>query len=223
MQRKYLGDAKDCFKWDYLHFLVEALGHQQLQIVWMMNPDDPGSDGYPPEKYPGDPRILGLCDLLRSRHDPELLADLPQRMAASYSVALYGSHEHMLDRDRNAYFADIVSEPAQCLFLDPDTGFEPRTATVKHVRYQEGNALLGRVAPGSVVTVYQNFTYVPFPEHLRVIRRRFGDHECSAVYSDSPYYSIMLMSMTTDDETTSRLREANDEYAKVRLGVKVLT
>lgn len=32
MQRKYLGDAEDCFKWDYRHFLVQALRYPQLQI-----------------------------------------------------------------------------------------------------------------------------------------------------------------------------------------------
>jgi hypothetical protein len=38
MKRQYLGDSKDSFKWDYLHFFVEKLGYSQLKIAWMMTP-----------------------------------------------------------------------------------------------------------------------------------------------------------------------------------------
>lgn len=52
MQCRFLGDANDCFKWDYLHFVVQALGQSSLQIVWMMDPDDGEPAGYPPDRYP---------------------------------------------------------------------------------------------------------------------------------------------------------------------------
>ena len=40
MKLQYLGDSKDSFKWDYHHFLMEALGYSQLTIAWMLTPDD---------------------------------------------------------------------------------------------------------------------------------------------------------------------------------------
>lgn len=40
MKLQYLGDSKDSFKWDYHHFLVDALGYRHFQIVWMMTTDN---------------------------------------------------------------------------------------------------------------------------------------------------------------------------------------
>ncbi len=40
MKRQYLGDSRDSFKWDYHHHLVPALGAKELQIVWIMTPDE---------------------------------------------------------------------------------------------------------------------------------------------------------------------------------------
>lgn len=42
MKRQYLGGSKGSFKWDYHHFLVEALGYSQLTIAWIMTADDNG-------------------------------------------------------------------------------------------------------------------------------------------------------------------------------------
>ncbi len=33
MKRRYLGDAKDAFKWDYHDHLMRALGYAELEVV----------------------------------------------------------------------------------------------------------------------------------------------------------------------------------------------
>jgi hypothetical protein len=45
MKRQYLGDSKDCFKWDYHDYLMSALGYKILNILLMMTPDDKSNDG----------------------------------------------------------------------------------------------------------------------------------------------------------------------------------
>ena len=72
MKRQYLGDSKDSFKWDYLDFLVEALALPQLKIVWMMTPDDGGSDGKTsPERFLARPEVLRFCNSLKATRNPE--------------------------------------------------------------------------------------------------------------------------------------------------------
>jgi hypothetical protein len=66
MKRQYFGDSKDCFKWDYHHYLVDALGYRQLQIVLMMTPDDDGpAGGTPPEHFPARLELLNFCNDLQ--------------------------------------------------------------------------------------------------------------------------------------------------------------
>ena len=45
MKRQYLGDSKDCFKWDYHDHLMSAHGCKILTILLMMTPDDKSNDG----------------------------------------------------------------------------------------------------------------------------------------------------------------------------------
>ena len=55
MKRQYLGDSKDSFKWDYHHFLVEALGYTDLKIAWMMTHEAMGQmEGQPRSYFPRD-------------------------------------------------------------------------------------------------------------------------------------------------------------------------
>lgn len=126
MKRQYLGDSKDSFKWDYLHFLVEALGYRQLKIAWVMSADDGGSDGRTaPELFPASKEVLGLCHQLRAKRDPELLLGLPATTRANYTVSIHDGGEPTHGNREGSFFAEIEAGSEQVIFLDPDNGFEP--------------------------------------------------------------------------------------------------
>ena len=149
MKRQYLGDSKDSFKWDYLHFLIEAIGYGQLQIVWMMTPDDHRPDGgTPPERFPARPEILKLCNCLKESRDPGLLADLPVKTSTRYMVNLYKPDAIFMNTNRETYFSDFPNAPDQILFLDPDNGFQPEHKfNEKHILYDEVERILKKVTP----------------------------------------------------------------------------
>jgi hypothetical protein len=220
MKRQYLGDSKDSFKWDYLHFLIEALGFSQLQIVWMMTIDENGRDGRtPPERFRARDEILEFCNLLKKTRDPKLLANLPATTNAPYNVSLYKSDEILLNINRDTYFSDLTNGPDQILFLDPDNGFEPELRfNEKHVLYSEVEEILKRISPASVVTVFQHHRYKKFPEDLARIRQRLHSGESTAIY----WHSLMFVSISSSTESICRAREINREYAKYR-PVKVIS
>lgn len=219
MKRQYLGDSKDSFKWDYHHFLVESLGYSQLQIVWMMTPDDNGPDGgTPPERFPARPEILKFCDRLKKARDPNLLAALPATTAAPYKVSMYKPHEILVNTSRETYFLNLTNGPDQVLFLDPDNGFEPEGKfNEKHVCYAEVKGILQKVSLASVVTVFQHHRRKKFTEDFARIRQRLHSGESTAIY----WHSLMFVSISFSLETISRVREINRNYAKNR-PVKVL-
>ena len=210
MKRQYLGDSRDSFKWDYHHFLVPALGLGELQVVWMMTPDDGGGDGMTaPELFPARPEVLAFCNSLRQSRDPSALAGLPATTGESYKVRLVGSSEHFVHRDRDAYFAGIEPAPG-VIFLDPDNGLEPeRSCSEKHVRYGEVDDLVRRMPADSVISVFQHFRRKPFPDDFARIRERLRSGYATAIY----WHSLMFVAITKTESVRKRVLDANRAYA----------
>ncbi len=212
MKRQYLGDSKDSFKWDYHHYLLEALGYEQLKIAWLMTPDDDSSNGdTAPELFPARQEIIRFCNLLRTSRDPDLLLGLPATTGASYSVSFHKPSDSLKDGGHNSYFSDIDSSPKQVLFIDPDNGFEPeRNPSDKHVRYTDLDRVVNSISPDSIVTIFQHHRRKKFPEDFARIRERLLSGYSTAIY----WHSLMFVIVSPSAEIITKVHEINCEYAK---------
>ena len=219
MKRQYLGDSKDSFKWDYLDFLVHALGYRTLQLIWMMTPDDNGTDGSTaPERYPARSEVLRFCGLLRTNKDPGLLLELPASTGSGYLVNQYKPDVYIANNGRGDYFSGISSKDDRVVLLDPDNGFEPeRRCSEKHVRYSDVERTVKATAPDSVVTVFQHHRRKKFSDDFTRIRERL----CSGHATALCWHSLMFVSVSASEAVTRKVREVNHQYAKQR-PVKVL-
>lgn len=214
MKRQYLGDSKDSFKWDYHHFLVEALGYTDLKIAWMMTHDDNGPDGRTaPELFPARQEILRLCHQLRTTRNPELLSGLPATTGAEYEVSFHEPEKNLSGDSGQSFFTGIKAAPKHVVLLDPDNGFEPaRSSTDKHVRYSDLDRLIKTVPADTVVTVFQHFRRKKFPEDFARIRDRLLSGYSCAIY----WHSLMFVNIASSSKTISRVCKINREYAKHR-------
>lgn len=211
MKLQYLGDSKDSFKWDYHHFLVQALGYSQLKIAWTISPDDNSSEGKTsPELFPASPVIIELCKKLRTTRNPELLLELPTATGANYQVSFH-PEAHLNDSASPSFFSGISIENQQVIFLDPDKGFEPeRSSTDKHVRYADLDSLIKSIPPDTVVTVFQHHRRKKFTDDLARIRERMLSGYSTAIY----WQSLMFVILSSSPETIARVCAINCEYAK---------
>lgn len=214
MKRQYLGDSKDSFKWDYLHFLTEKLGYHHLNIIWMMTADDNRSDGKtPPERYPARPEILNFCKSLKTMRDPMVLTGLPAVTGAAYKLTLYKSNDNLTNANRASYFSDVTIGCDQVLFLDPDNGFEPeRSFSEKHVRYSDIESLLRTVTPASIITVFQHHRRKRFSDDFTHIQKRLLLGNSTAIC----WHSLMFVNISLSEEAVHRVRKVNREYANSR-------
>ena len=214
MKRQYLGDSKDSFKWDYLDFLVGALALPQLKIVWMITPDDDGSDGKTsPERFPARPEVLRFCNPLRTTRNPEKLAELPAITGARYSVAFHNPQEYLARGNHGFYFAGVECGPAKLLFLDPDNGFEPeKSKSNKHVFYTDVDRIIKSISDDSVVAVFQHFRRKRFSDDFARIRERLLSGYACAAY----WHSLIFVSLSPSLEKIGRVAKINEQYAKCR-------
>ncbi|MBL0122682.1 MAG: hypothetical protein IPP88_08090 [Betaproteobacteria bacterium] len=211
MKRQYLGDSKDSFKWDYHHFLVEALGYRHLRIAWVMTPDDDGTHGKTaPELFPARQEILRFCHQLRSTRDPALLLELPATTGARYAVSFDNPNENLAGNGYS-YFADIDAGTDQVFFVDPDNGFEPeRNPSERHVRYADIDRIVKTASPDSVITVFQHHRRKKFPDDFARIRERLDSGFSTAIY----WHSLMFVCLSSSRETIDSVCAINREYAK---------
>lgn len=213
MKRQYLGDAKDSFKWDYHHFLVETLGYSHLKIAWMMTPDDTGTHGRTnPELYPAREEILGLCKELRETRNPTLLLTLPERTNAQFSVNFHTPNEYDNNIKGATFFSDIQVGAREVLFLDPDNGFEPeRSATEKHLRYSDLDKIIKTISADTVITVFQHHRRKKFQDDFASIRKRVLSGHCCAIY----WQSLMFVILSSSAETLVKVSDINRKYAQL--------
>ena len=211
MKLQYFGDSQDSFKWDYHSYLVDALGYDELKIVWMMTPDDGSGHGKSsPEQFPARREIIDFCHALKASRNPNDLLRLPEISGGRFRVKLHDANP----RDRGRSFssrADVSKN--QVLFLDPDIGFEPeKSSTDAHIRYPDVELLLKKADPSTVITVFQHHRRKKFPDDFAEIREKLHSGYSTAIY----WQLLMFVCLSTSEETIDRVREINQRYAELR-------
>lgn len=214
MKRQYLGDSKDSFKWDYHDHLVRTLGYDRLRVAWMMSPDDGSAEGSSrPELFPARPEVLQFCNQLKASHDPDMVAGLPSATGASYAVVLSEPAARPDGTLGAAFFGGIRAGKSDVVFLDPDNGFEPeKSATDRHVRYNDLEALVRVAHPDAVITVFQHHRRRKFPDDFARIRARIVSGHTCAIY----WHSLMFVCISSSQSTIARVREINHAFAAHR-------
>jgi len=182
MKLRYLGDARDAFKWYLLQYLATETRppFSGLLVVPMLTSDDPESNEgkTPPERFPCRPQMLPFLSRLRAKprclKRIEALGALPDMNR--FPVILH-KDERLLGaaRRRVEYFSSIPSAPwagPVLYFLDPDIGFETKTQRgSKWVRHSEVESLLLRIPSASAVMVFQYRPRIAWGDFLGSLRK----------------------------------------------------
>lgn len=166
MKLQYLGDYRDAFKWDLLHWLCTRSDptFTSLAFVPLLTPDDPvRKDGQIHHTlFRARPEIHRFVEGLQKNADGlnaiQTLGRIEQ--GRQFSVTLYGPTAYVPKRSiRRQYWSAF--DPKACaetiVFLDPDNGFETKTRRgTKWVLHEEVKWLLVDLPETAAVIVYQH-------------------------------------------------------------------
>ncbi len=218
MQLKFLGDAKDSFKWDYHDYLVTQLDCSLLHVVLMLNPDDSKSGGNTkPEEFPARDSVSRFCHRLRDKRNivscdalPQLLGKLPEDTDAPYKLTAECGRTYSCKNGRRV------------VYFDPDTGLEPPSGGGKeHLRFREVNAVLRHIPDDLVVSVFQNRYHWTdsrdLPWIYKYIKTRIlsktGFMPTAIRWEDKMMFIILAK------ERLDEVRQINLQYCESRSGV----
>jgi hypothetical protein len=216
---QYLGDSRDAFKWDLLHWLCSrsAPSFSKLAFVPLLTPDDPNpSDGKTPHHWfscRSDIRgfVESLGRLPRTLDRVVELGKLDD--ARPFDVVVTPANLHFpAGYRRREYWSAAGLEALEntIVFLDPDNGFETRTQRgEKWVEHGEVSRLLDGLANSSAIVVYQH-------RPRRTWKALFEDLRAAIEYS--PFISAVVEAnlaffiLARDAATGERLGTAAHAY-----------
>jgi len=167
MKLQYLGDARDAFKWDLLHWICTQSSPRfdELLYVPMLTPDvENTNEGKTPDKWFEcrafiRPFVVSLKGEPRSLERISALGSVKQNTLPFY-VSLFAPSRYVESGNkRPAYWGGFAPEECEnsVVFFDPDNGFETRTQHgTKWIRYTELKHILSLLPKTSVLVVYQH-------------------------------------------------------------------
>jgi hypothetical protein len=166
MKLQYLGDARDAFKWDLLHWLCtrSSPAFSTLIFVPLLTPDRAGSnEGRTPHHW------FECRDFIRTfavslQAEPRSLARISALGSAepesTFQVSVFAPDQFIgSGAKRSEYWASFdASTFENCVvFFDPDNGYEAKTRKGrKWIRHSELKACLSQLPKTSVAVVYQH-------------------------------------------------------------------
>ncbi|NQU09125.1 MAG: hypothetical protein HQ583_11205 [Candidatus Abyssubacteria bacterium] len=214
MKLQYLGDSKDSFKWHYHDYLAQELGFPLLNIAFMMTPDDGSNDGKSdPSLFPAGREIIKFCKILRKKRSIDEIRRLPKVTGAKYEIKFHNNEDEFKNQNREHYFSGFSAEKDhQLVFLDPDTGFEPKEPNETHVLYSDIKSILGQISYGSVISVFQHFRRKKFEEDFAEIKKGLPSEHATAIWWRSAQHSVMFVAVGKSQKDIAKVREANENY-----------
>jgi hypothetical protein len=172
MRKQWFGDSRDYAKWNFV--FNEALPDTTICYIAMARPDDLPEHINPVVRSFFD-RYKDL-DLVRTMFDGRYLSILSEyRIAASDS---YFCEAIKLVKDAQA-------ERTVTVFIDPDTGIEPKgRASDKHVRLVDLQKLSNLLKVGDKLIVYQ---------HAPIMRRPSWIDDSAKRLTEQPWFGDLRL------------------------------
>ena len=218
MKLQYLGDWRDAFKWDLLHWLC-AVGADvtSLLFVPLLTPDDvnPRDGQVPHDRFVARPEVQRFVATLKGTpRGLQAIIDLGTfTQASAFSVSIHAPGRHVgAGRARPEYWHGIDYPSNSIVFLDPDNGFETKTQKgTKWVRHDEARSLLGKLPPSSALVVYQHRPRRTWDDVLAELSHslRYSSH-ASATYDSGVAFIII----GGPGSVARRLSDSAMHYAK---------
>lgn len=200
MKLQYLGDYRDAFKWDLLHWLCSTADSETTSLLFvpLLTPDDPNPrDGQiPHHRFMARPEVQQfVASLKNTSRGLGSITDLGSlEPTKQFSVSIHAPDRYVEPgRRRPDYWWGIDHPSKSVVFLDPDNGFETKTCKgTKWVRHSEVKSLLEKLPQSSAVVVYQHRPHLKWENVLGDISRNlhYAGH-ASATYDSSLAFIII--------------------------------
>ena len=150
MRDRWYGDKRDLVKWAVLFQIAEVYNAKRILQIAYLN-----STEYPSIRVSefNLPVPMGVIDHFRNIRNAETIK-------GSAEVSVFDEPFEERESYHRKVLECIASLPGdRCVvFLDPDTGLQPKYPSMKHVLDQEAGEIWNALKPGEIFVFYQHQT-----------------------------------------------------------------
>lgn len=228
MKLQYLGDARDAFKWDLLHWICTQSSPPFAELVFvpLLTPDIEGSkEGRIPHHWFDcqdfiRPFVASLQDEPRSFSRISALGKVDR--SGKFQVSVFAP-ERLVSTGlrRSEYWSGFKPKELgnSVVFLDPDNGFETKTKRgPKWVRHSELRDMVVQLPESSVIVVYQHrpqFRY--WDDVLTELGEKLSYvHTAAAAYEGNLAFIAMAHNVSAGNRVISTVRSYAEVHPIVR-------
>lgn len=222
MKNQYFGDNKDLFKYDLAYWIQRAGLVSHFTFIPMLTaPDDSSHGGKTDrEKASVGTQNRELVDFLDKcvrenkrdiRQLERFFSERKQRMTI-YS----GKDKYFTHPKRQEYFSGIRVELLldSLICIDPDNGLEVTRSRERHLLFSEAKNLFMRMAPSSILMIFQHF---PRQDHHEYLHRR-AEELAEKVGGEIPLSiddnEAIFFFLTKDEELEEDLAHLLEHYTE---------
>jgi hypothetical protein len=225
MKLQYLGDARDAFKWDLLHWICTTSPFSNLLFVPLLTPDRAGSgegltshhrfncqDFIRPflDKLKDEPRCLNRISMLGKLDSKK-----------QFQVSVFGPERFILSGAKHSEYwsdFDVSTLENAVVFFDPDNGFETKRQYEKKkqpgpkwIGHDELRELFDRLPQTSVAVVYQHRPFFrKWPALFNELTQNLAYVHTAVVVHES---NLAFIGMAGNDEAGHHIASAMKKYA----------
>ncbi len=228
MKLQYLGDARDAFKWDLLHWICTDASFSTLVFVPLLTLDDEDSgEGLTPHhRFKCQDFIRPFLDSLKE--EPRCLTRISAlgklNHGKQFRVRVFAPDKLIgSGNGRSEYWSDL--DPSELenavVFFDPDNGYETKTQRgPKWIEHGELKRFLERLPETSVVVVYQHRPRRTWGEMFADLSNRLGYVHTAVAAHES---NLAFIGMAGNDAAGKRIANSMEQYAKLHPAVTFTT
>jgi len=231
MKLQFLGDARDAFKWDLLHWVCTTSSFSTLFYVPLLTPDDGSGEGLISQhRFKCQDFIRPFLDMLKE--EPRSLTRISKLGTLSpekqFQVLVFAPDRFIgPGSSRREYWSDFDPSKLEnaVVFFDPDNGYVPKThyekkkpLRPKWIGHNELKTMFARLPETSVAVVYQHRPklmamvelFAGLTTHLAYIH--------TAVVAHEPNLALVAMAgnATAGEQIASAMKEYSDNHRDVK-------
>jgi hypothetical protein len=226
MKLQYLGDSRDAFKWDLIHWICTTTSFHKLVFVPLLTPDLKGSNEgqIPHHRFNCKDFIRPFLDSLKENPRSFDRISLLGRIAGQkqFEVAVFAPERVVgSGSTRLNYWKDFDPSPFEnsIVFFDPDNGFETKTQRgAKWIRHEELQSLFARLPRTAVALVYQHRprrTWVDLFDELK--RKLTYVHAAIAAHEATLAFIALAGTLVSGLEIATALKRYARNHPTVRI------
>lgn len=227
MKLQYLGDARDAFKWDILHWICTKSSPRFSSLVFipMLTPDgeNPSEGNIHHSRFECRDFIRPFIESLRQ--EPRSLDRICELGAAEvkplqFQTTIFANNKYIeRGNSRMDYWKDFRPEAFEnsVVFFDPDNGFETRTKKgAKWICHEELNQCLSKLPETSAIVIYQHRPRQTWKDLFASLKDNLHyAHTVIAAYESD----IAFVAIAKNESVGNRIENAINAYANNHLDV----